>query len=239
MELITYSDMYDKAVRELDLQNELFLQTDEILGYMNEAIKNAETAIHSLSDELAAAYFQVPGNLTLVAGQQDYAFPSDIYATKLKKIFYNNGSRKYEITKFRQLGDLMYVQSGDDYRYIPINFTQENGGWKYRIQPTPQEAGVLGTIWYVREMRKLTNSTTDVKNVCEIPECQNFISQHIRWNVSKKTRRQDLVAGELADRNVQFELMCNTLKEMIPDANNKMLMDVTSYLDQETDLYNG
>jgi len=237
MLLQTYSQIYNKAVAEMDLGQEPFLQTDEMLGYMNEAIDNAETCIHTLGAE--DAYFLTPGTITLVNGTQDYAFPTDIYATKLRKVFYVNGSTRYPIPRLRRLESAFYSQAGDLYSYLIINssISGATGGMKMRFYPIPAESGAYISIFYIRNMRRLTSSLVDADNVCEVPECVNFIHQHLRWNIARKMRRADLMATEKEALVEQYNLMAATLKEMVPDDNNQVLQDWSAYTSQDLDYY--
>lgn len=309
MALKTYSQMITKIKYDLDLISEPFISDDELLGYFNDGLESAETAIHTLG--LNAIYFRTNDFLYLNAGQAIYQPPADIYANKILKMWYQNpttqslvssartidtnvvvvtaatglfqgmavfgtgiprttkiasisglnvtlsknatasgtsvltfvspvpvqGAIRYEVRAIRNAEDAFCNYPGDNYSYLIINYPQEAGGNQIQIFPTPTESGALMPLYYIREIRKLTTSLTDPYNVCEVAECTNYIYQFVRWRVAKKRRIAEVVAVELADLKTEYELLQATFKEMIPDCNNKVQQDLSSYFDQELDLY--
>jgi hypothetical protein len=300
--------LQNKLTEDLDLINEPFISSDELLGYMNEAIEEAETAVHTLGIE--DTYFLATDFINLVSGQSAYNLPTDIYANKIRKMFYSNpittvvvtgtlnatnvisvssatgivqgmavfgtgipfttkvnsvvgtnvtisnaatlsgsqtitfvsiqpvyGARRYEVRKIRNLQDTMYFYPGDDYKFIIQNLQQGAGGNQLQLYPTPTETGPLIQLWYIREFHRLTTSLTDTTNVCELAECVNFIFQHVKWRVAKKRRIAEVVASEEAALAKQYQLLEETFKEMVPDENNKVQLDLSAYYNQEMDLY--
>jgi hypothetical protein len=311
MLLYTYSMIINKLNEDCDLINELNITPDELLGYINEAIEAAETAIHTLGVE--DNYFLCTDFLNLQANVPVYPFPADIYANKIRKMFYQNpmtsisttgtwtapataltlptglsirqgmsifgtgiptttkiasynsatgatvisrattvsgagaaltlasilpvyGALQYEVRKMRNVMETQFSYVGDDYRYIVINNQQEAGGNQIQLYPMPVTTGPNIMLFYIRGIRRMTNSTTDPNNVCEIPECINFLFQYVKWKVSKKTKILEMIATEAADTKTEYENMQATLREMIPDENNKVQLDLSAYYNQELDL---
>lgn len=308
MALKTFSQLKTKLSSDVDLIDEPFLPAAELVGYMNEAIKDAETAIHNLG--IAGGYFLTPAVIQLVANQQPYTPPPDIYANKIMAMWYRNapastdvstttvsadadvtvasatglavgqfvfgtgiplytrviaisgttvtlsqaatasatvtatfvsfgpvyGSQQYPIRKIRSLEDTMFGYPGNDYRYMFVNSQMEAGGNQILFYPTPTATGPFAHLWYTREVRELTSSTTDANNVLEIPECENFLYAHVKWNVALKSGRR--IQERQQARDQQYTLMMETLHEMIPDADNQVLLDLSSYYNQEIDLVN-
>lgn len=224
MELITYSSIKTKIQNDLDLIDEDFISEEELLGYMNEAIDDCEAVIHTLG--LDAKYFLVPGTITLVSGTADYAYPADIYAMKIEKVFYVNGSKKYRVDRVRDLDVVNDFSAGEDYMYLPLNLT---AGPRLRFYPTPAESGGYIQIWYIRNIRKLTTSTED-SNTCEVPEAINFIYQHVKMRCYEKEGNPNLQKA-IADVKVQHDLMVQTLQEMVPDGDTFIQPDLSFYND--------
>lgn len=224
MNLPTYSDLKTKLQNDLDIQDEDFVTETELLGYMNEAIDDAETLIHTLG--LEARYFLNTDTLTLVSGTSDYAMPTDIYANKMVKMFYINGAKKYEINRIRNLNEIPWTQTGEDYRYIIFNLTS---GIVMRFYPTPAESGAYISRYYIRNVRALTTSTS-ASNTLEIPESANFLLQHVKMRVYEKEGNPNLQKA-ITDVKVQYDLMAQTLQEMVPDGDNQILPDFTFYED--------
>lgn len=229
MELRTWTDIKTKIQGDYDLADENFVNEAELVTFANEGIDDAETAIHTMHWE--DKYFLAPATITLVNGTRDYAFPSNIYGNKVRLLQYVNGATIYEIKRIRQLNVLPYIQSGDPYQYLIVN-EEATGAPRIRLFPTPTESGAFVTNWHVRNMKRMTTSAS-ATNVCEIPECINFLYQHMRHSLAKKTRRADLIANEKADLKVQYGLMIEALKEMTVDEDNLVIPDLSSYYDQQ------
>lgn len=308
MTLLTFSQLKTKLQNDMDLINEPFIQDEELVGYMNEAIKDAQTAIHNLGIE--GGYFLTPACLNLVSNQQAYSLPSDIYANKIMGMFFQNpppstvlagttlfgsailvmssvtglargqfvsgtgvplfariisisglnvtlsavatfsgstsitfvtmqpilGSQQYPIKKIRNIYETMGFYPGDDYRYLIVNSQLEAGGNQLIFYPLPVVTGPVIMLWYIREVRALTTSTTNANNVLEIAECENFLYAHCKMNIVLKGTKRDLEVRVAAAKQ-QYDLMCDTLREMIPDSDNKVQLDMSAYYNQEVELH--
>lgn len=309
MPLKTYDQMKAKLQGDMDLIDEPFLPSSELVRCMNEAIKDAETAIHNFGIE--ANYFRAPAFLNLVNNQQPYSLPTDIYANKILGMFYQSpppttvlsgtstistavlvmssatgisigqfvfgtgvplftrvigisgtsvtvsqpatasgtvsftfvsimpstAARQYEIHKMRDIRQTFYNHQGDDYTYLIVNSQIEAGGNQIVFYPTPNEDGPQVMLWYIREVRAITETANDPNNVLEIAECENFLYAHCKWNIALKSGR--MVQERKEARNQQYQLMMETLAEMIPDGDTKVRMDLSSYYNQEMDFIIG
>lgn len=237
MNLFTYGDIKTKLQNDLDCEDLDFVNGDEeLVGYVNEAIRDAEAIIHTLG--LDSRYFLRQGTLTLVPSTSDYELPSDIFATKICKLFYINGTTKYEIFRVRDFKRLPFFQPSDDYEYILLNVPiapGEPNGMRIRLFPTPEEAGDLIQTWYIRKMLTLSTDAADTDNVCEVPECVNFIFQHVKRRVYEKMGNPNLSLAE-SDLQRQTELMKATLQEMVPDENTEAQQDFSFYTDSWLDV---
>lgn len=231
MVLSTYSDIKTKLQNDLDVQDLDFINGDtELLGYINEALNDAESIIHNLG--LECNYFLVQDTMTFVNGQADYTLPASIFASKIKKVFYINGNTKYEIFRNRDLSETPFFQSGDDYQYLLLTVaagTSANN-MRMRFYPTPAESGSYIQIWYLRNVTTLTSSTSDATNVCEIPEAVNFIYAHCRYRIYEKMGNPNIMEAK-EQLVAQKSLMIETLQEQVPDENTIVKPDMSFYED--------
>lgn len=123
MKIWTYLEQKTKIIGDCDLQDEEFVQTDEMIGYFNEAISEAEAEIHGIREE----YFLKSSFIPVVVGQDTYPYPDDIYIRKIRRIVYSNGTIIYEVKKLKELSKFkdiaLTTQFGpnDDYRHYSIN----------------------------------------------------------------------------------------------------------------------
>jgi hypothetical protein len=123
MKLWTYGELKQKIELELDLQDEDFVEPDELIGYVNKAISFAESAILKIDED----YFLSVMHLPLVSGQAEYDYPFDIYAYKVRGIEYSAGSTIYPVNRFRRMNKFDSVQMANFnpgnlyYSYTTIN----------------------------------------------------------------------------------------------------------------------
>lgn len=231
MQIFSFSDLKTKLGNDCDVTDEVFINDTELVGYVNDAIDDAETAIHQLGIE--DKYFLYSATFSWVNGTNEYVLPSDIYGTKIRQIFYQNGQTKYEVTRLKNLTEIPFIESGDYYRYILVAdpTAASTPGQRARFYPTPTETSTNATIWYIRNMRRMTTST-GATNTCEVPECINFITQHVKKSIAKKSRNPELIAQEDKDLIVQYNLMLEALANVVPDENNRLALDIGHYADQ-------
>ncbi len=241
MELLKWEQLKENHQGDMDLEDENFITPEGLVRYVNRALDDAETCIHTLHHE--DKYFLVPAVFALESGVDQYSLPGDIYGNKIRLMFYSNGSVKYVVPRIKDLTRIPYITSADRYAYIIYNSTPtnsppeapaySNGGVYLQFYPSVTETSENISLWYIRNMVKMTTDEDDTANICEIPECVNFVYQHVRLSVAKKMRVQSLIDQERIDLKIQYDLMCDALKEMVPDEDNKIPLDLSSYYDQD------
>lgn len=221
----TWLEVKTKVLNDLDLNDEDFITPDELLGYANEAIDEAEQEILTIYED----YFLVKENLALVAGQSLYDLPADIYAHKIRSIHYDDGgARRYIIRRFRNLKKVNWVNENDEfYKYVITNSLAD--GPKIQLYPSSKETSSTNVeIWFLRNAREITADT----DVIDIPEAHKFIIQHIKLRCYEKegSPKQLKAAQDLARER---ELLVSTLSAMVPDEDNRMLLDMGFYDDYD------
>jgi hypothetical protein len=219
----TYSELKTYLEQELDLQDETFITPNELMSYFNEAVDMIESQIHTIYED----YFLTLTPLTLVNGTSTYSLPTDIYAQKIRKMLYNNGTNlKYEIRRIKKLEETMYVQAPDLYSYLILNTSAS--GLQINMYPTPQEDTTYIQLWYIRNAKRFTQDT----DVCDIPEFTNVLVQFVRWKCLNKEGHPDTQQAA-ADLDRMRSEMVETLTARIPDEDNWVLKDMSFYRDYD------
>ena len=227
MNLLTLAQIKNKLKYDTDIFDGDFIELDtELLGYINEAIDDAEALIHNLYED----YFLTSSTISLVSGTSEYSLPADTFGAKLRAVHYNDGAKKYELRKIRKLSETI-APSGqtDDFKYLLVNGTNTDatGSFKLKFYPTPSanQSNVI-TVWYIRNARRLASES----DYCDIPEFINFIFAHVRWNIARKEKgRIDLSVVD-AQLKQQKELLESTLSDMVPtDDSNEIVPDFSFY----------
>lgn len=230
----TYGSLVTKVSNDYDITDENFISATELLGLFNDGIRDCERIIHELHHE--DKYFLIDSTITLVNGTSDYNLPADIFGSKIRHLWYENGTNKYEIKKMRRVENVKFSDTGNTYEYLLINTTN---GIKLRFYPTPVESGTFIKLFYIRECRRFTISKTDVTNTLELPEAENLINQHAKKGIARKMRRPEIIAAEAMELTNQISLFEISLKDMVPDENNLAQLDLSSYVTQGLDYLNG
>lgn len=217
----TLAEIRKKIQQDLDLEGEVFIQPDELVNYINQAIDEAEAEIHSIyEDYFISWYFPL-----LVAGQREYSLPSDIYAHKIRKIIFSDDqSKTYEIAripeseKFADIALTERFRSTEFYRYLITN--REPGNPKIYVVPAIRESDTGASadgqsrmrIWYLRNANRLEQDA----DVCDIPEFVHFVIAYAKLRcLEKEGHPNTVIWTQHVER--QRRLMIDTLTNMIPD----------------------
>lgn len=166
MKVWTYLEMSTKVQSDLDLQDQTFIQPNEMIGYFNEAIQEAEAEICGTKEE----YFLSQYNFPVVAGIGTYTLPPDIYINKIRRIVYTNGPLIYEVKKikeWRKFTEIALTASfgvNDWYRYYITNTSPGNMQWvqfpvSRETAVLPQQNGATAftpiQFWYLRTANRI------------------------------------------------------------------------------------
>ena len=221
----TWDDLKAKVLRDLDLEGETFITSDEMLGYANEAIDEVERQVHTLYED----YFLSRSTITLVSGTEEYALPTDIYAMKVRSVVYRNGSTVIEIPRIRDWQKFIFYEeqtastaTAGNYRYFILNETA--GAPRLLLTPTPTESGAYVKIWYLRNAAEME----DGDSVCDLPEAANYIIQYIKVRCYEKDGHP-MLAKAMQDLEAEKQTTVATLANMVPDANNLIEADTSHY----------
>jgi hypothetical protein len=220
----TWNEIKTKIENDLDLQDEDFISTNELLGYANEAIDEAEAEIHTLYED----YFLTQLPIGMVNNQDKYDLPSNIYGMKIRKLMYQNGASVYPIPRLKDSRKIETYQennvvgAGTLYSYFIDNSTA--GSPKIVITPMPYETGAFLTIWFLRNANRLVN----VLDICDIPEAISFILQYMKVRCYEKEGHPNL-AKAMGDLEQQRGQLSNVLSSMTADGDNKIEPDLSAY----------
>lgn len=229
MKFWTLAEIKDKIKKDLDLQSEVFIEDDELEGYINEGIDEAEAEIHTIYED----YFIKSGYISLTADGQYYDLPSDIYAQKIRKIIYSDGqSQTYEISripesdKFSDIALTERFRSTEFYRYLLVNETP--GSPQIYLVPASRETSSdRARIWYLRNANRLEADT----DVCDIPEFVHFVIAFAKLRCLEKEGHPGTVYWD-NQMERQRRLMINTLTGMVVDGENKIEPEMMHYDEQ-------
>lgn len=222
MKIWTWGELKNKVLRDLDLEDEDFISPNELLGYANAAVNEAEQEFIAIYPK----YFETMTDLELVKGEDTYTLPSDIYANKITLIQYDDGSNKYPIRRIKDLKEIAYVNENDCYRYRIFNAS--GVGSRIVLYPASRESSVGNvTIYHLRNALEII----DDNSILDMPEASNFILQHIKDSCRNKELGTLYSAPQSAELKRQKSLMVSALLDMVPDEDNTIEPDTSFYND--------
>ena len=223
----TLAEIRTKVQNDLDLIDEDFITTDELDAYINEGIDLAEAEIHTIYENKNQHYFLSVADIDLVTGTSDYEFPTDVYANKIRRLIYDDGSRKYMVRVIKNLDELPLVESTEDYRCVIFNIT--GVGPRIRLFPASRETDSTGKlkIYYLRNANRLVDDTDE----CDIPEAANYVIQYAKEQCLAKENGGVSPPGAISKTNMFKQLMVESLTEMVPDEDNLIDPDTSFYED--------
>jgi len=225
----TLDDIRTKIERDVDIEAEEFIQPEELIEYINDAITLAEAHIINLG--LRDKYFLTKDTIDLVSGQADYDLPTNIYANKIFKIVYEFGADIYPLAPidseemFQNIQILNKYETTDLYRYLLRHDTP--GVEKLQLVPKARLSVTDGlTVWYYRDANRLSVAA----DVCDLPEIAvQFIYQYVKVKVYEKERGQAWAVAK-DELSTMEQLMVTTLQQQIVDSDlTKMDQDFSIY----------
>lgn len=230
MEYPTYGTMRTKVLQDMDIEDEVFIDTDtELLGLFNEAVDFVESQIHGIAED----YFKTDAYLVMTLDSANVSLPSDIYASKVRGLVYENQTLRYDVLRFKN----------PQTAHIEISLrnqpTRSTEWYKYWLKNASADAGVLIQLspvsresstdhlhcWYIRNARSFTGVTTEK---CDIPEFSDVVVEYVKWKVKCKELNQPDFPMTPA-LVTKIENMMVTLKDMVPDGDCEIPPDFSFY----------
>ena len=165
MKVWTYEEMEAKVLRDLDLEDETFISPDEMAGYFNEALNEAESEIMVLNQE----YLLTKAYLPVVSGTSKYDLPYNMYANKIRGLMYINGAIIYEVTQFRRKNKFLDIAFTDQYNlatdYYGYLLLNDVPGQAYiQFHPAMRDTAILAplssqfsplVLWFIRNCARI------------------------------------------------------------------------------------
>jgi hypothetical protein len=223
----TYAEIRQKLEEDLDLEQEIFVGDNEVLGYVNEGVDICEGKIHALYED----YFLSKAPLTLVSGTSEYALPADIYAHKIRAVIYRNGSDVFNIKRTRNIKKALNYEveqvngssgSSPRYEYFLLNSTP--GEPEIVFTPPVGEAGQRVFVWYLRN----ANRMVEEEDICDIPEFVYYVIQFAKVQIMDKEGHPGYTDAKIKLDELEAEML-TTLADMVPDEDNEIEPDFSAY----------
>lgn len=226
-----YATLKAEVLVETDTEAEEFIQPQEVLNYFNDGIREALAHIQKLG--LEDDYFQKSVKLDLTTGLTELDLPADIYAAKIRGLIYATPALVYPIQrikgkdKFEQIQQLLQYPSQNAYYVYDLENASPTTGFKIKLYPVSYETIAQAiTLNYVRTVTPIALDT----DLVDIPEFYSFIKAFVKMKIYSKENSDKAVESK-AEYEKEKQLMLDTLAEMTPDYDNKVIGDYSIYQD--------
>jgi len=211
----TFGDLSIQVQRELDIEDEEFIQPQELIEYFNSCIRMVESEIIKLG--LRDKYLQTEAFISTVSGQADYDLPSDIIDSKIRKLVYRDGTIIYTLKPLKgedayEAEDVMNLYSSSEYYYYMIY--KIGIEWKLRLIPKAVKtvANALRII-YFKDLNRYDADITE----CDVPEiCYEYILSYVRYRCFAKETHVNMT-DEKENMGILLQLMRETLQGQVAD----------------------
>ena len=226
----TFGDLREQVEAELDTEDESFVQESEMIRYFNSAVTLCEATMVKLG--LREKYLQSESLISLVQGQTDYTLPSDIVASKIRKVVYRNGPLVYTMRPMTveagyAIEDVNKITTSCEYYYYMLY--KIGTDIIFRITPgaVSSVANAVRLV-YMKSLNRYVNET----DLCDVPEiCYEYIQSYVRYRVYAKESHQN-TADEKANMVALNQLMQETLANQIADPQaDEVEQDMSHYDD--------
>jgi hypothetical protein len=226
----TLAELRQRVIDDLDLNEETFIDDTDLNRWINEGIRVVESHIHELNQD----YFLSEADpIAITVGQNKVDYPSDIYANKVRKIIFTDGTSNsiasHEVKKIKDLTRAKELDLFHDNTTNPIlNWTPSNNaaeGRKIRLFPDNGRSGQLH-IFYIRNAAQLATDTDE----CDVDEFERFVIQYTKTQAYLKDGDPRAAESKVLEEQVKSNMLV-TLAEMSPDDNNEIIMDMSHYDD--------
>lgn len=225
----TYGDLKAELEREIDIEAEDFVQADEVMGYFNDAIREAASHIYKLG--LEDDYFKSEKRYSLTNGLAYLSMPDNIYAGKISGFTYATPDKVYPIKRIKGPNKESIIQNilqnptaGSYYSYDILNNSPTEG---FRIMLYPvsyEDRADCIVLRFVRGVEKITGDSSLV----DVPEFYSFVKAFVKYKVLNK-EGTPMGADAKNDYEKEKQLMLETLSEMTPDYDSKITPDLSIY----------
>jgi hypothetical protein len=225
----TKAQVVAKIERDLDLEEEEFIQDNEMNEYINDAITVVEAHLTTMG--LKDRYFYTRTTLSLVQGTADYALPENLYEDKIKEVVYSNGATIYRVglldSEFSE-EEIEHLNRFSTTEYYQYRIRNDSSDGKYfQLIPSSREtAADVIKIGYFRDLERVEEDD----DLVEVPDIAlQWLYQYIRVRVYEKESHANYASAK-EDMMGLEELMLSTLRGQLADSQNtKLEMDKTIY----------
>jgi hypothetical protein len=245
----TLQNLFDEIQDDTDIGNgQDYVSDKQLVSFINRGIQRFEPIIHNLNQD----YYRSEYVLAVVNNQSQYSLPSEIFASKIRRIYYSKTSDELvPVKKIKTDEEMIYymtlaagVNTSGEYRYMIVNYSANASsdafsstvtatGQFIRFLPIPANDGAL-IIYYLRNAKKFEwlGNSTDYTATLDVPDFAHFISTYAKLQVALKRKNWNMVnafKAELDEIREELKLVLNPAQM---EDDNRAQLDDFHYIQQ-------
>lgn len=233
----TLLEVMDTIRDDMDLDEDELVSDTDLANMIHRGVK--KMAAHMAKLGVEDRYYLAKTTLSLVAGQEAYSFPSDIFGQKVYALIYNVGRDTYTIKRVRSRSNLdafeqyhlenQQASSNPQFRYMILNQSLSAGPKILLVPTAPNTVANAVVVWYVREPAKATTNSA----VIDVPdEFIEYVIAFGKYEAAKKDVGHPLTQVYKQELDDMLSIMIETLTDQTDDGDNEIPMDLSSYDEQ-------
>lgn len=224
----TFGELSLQIQRELDIEDEEFIQPQELIEYFNSSIRMVESEIIKLG--LREKYLQSEAYISTVSGQSDYDLPADIIDNKIRKLVYRDNTIIYTLKPLKgeqayEAEDVLNLYTSSEYYYYMIYKV----GTVHKLRLVPKAVKNVTDAIRIIYFKDLNRYLSDVTE-CDVPEiCYEYIMSYVRYRCFAKETHVN-AADEKQNMMGLLGLMRETLQGQVADPDMELIdQDLSHY----------
>ncbi len=225
MELLTWGEIKSTIQKKHGIEGDTTFDENELVAMVNEAINKVEARVLTLNQD----YFLTRTSVSLLAGETSITLPSDIYASKIRRVFIKQGSKpKRKLFRAKNL-DEMEVYSDDYYDVKKLRYVILNGVSERTIELSHNNFDSTVDIYYTKNSNKI-NTTDGDSQICNIPEYADAVMAWMSYLIEFRDKTPAMAQAK-DDYNSIIRDLVDTLSVAVNDEDNTIEPDFSFHAD--------
>lgn len=230
MQYLTWGQIKTEVQKEYGIEGDPDYDETELVNMANRAINRVESRILQLQQD----YFLDKTTIPVVNGTLEYNLPDDIYAYKIRRVFWEEAGfstrRLYRATNIDDMEDRQnfgYYAYDKKLRYMILN--DAINGPKITLSYSNADATLI--VYYTRNAARFTDTDGDAQ-VCDIPEFADAVIAYMGYLVEMKDKSPTVGAKKQDYIDIITELT-SSLGQAVNDEDMMIEPDTEIYDDHQ------
>ena len=228
MQYLTWGEIKAEVQKDHGIEGDPEYDEQELVNLCNRAINRVESRVIQLQQD----YFLSRTDIAVISGTTEYTLPSDIYANKVRRIFWKeDGYNPRRLWRATDIDDMERTSGYDSYdhtkklRYMIIN----NSLTGPAITLSYSTIDATLAVYYTRNANRFNAQDGDGQ-ICDIPEFADAVIAYMKYLVELKDKSPTVGATKQDYVDIMTELT-SSLAQAVNDEDMTIQPDMEIYDD--------